>query len=290
MDYIFNIPQPKGFEFNTPVPTGYIYESPIIQGVQGPVGPIGPQGSGATGPQGADSVIAGPTGPQGNVGLPGLPGPQGSQGPQGVNGSTGATGSQGPQGSNGVNGATGSQGPQGSNGTNGTNGTNGATGSQGTQGFQGPTGAGNTLSSTLSSGNSAGTYSINMNSNKITNVATGSNPLDAVNYGQSYGYTLQGGNLGFSPADLTTYYCGQPAWVAPITGAGNAQVLVPKAGTIKKCLMNVKCTSGTAESFTYSLRLNNTTDYTITNSATLAAASQQSVSYTHLTLPTILRV
>ena len=39
--------------------------------------------------------------------------------------------------------------------------------------------------------------------------------------------------------------------------------------------MSVKCTAGTAESFTYSLRLNNTTDYTITNSATLAAVSQQ---------------
>lgn len=40
------------------------------------------------------------------------------------------------------------------------------------------------LEQVLAQGNNAGIYQIDMNGNKIINVATGSNPLDAVNYGQ----------------------------------------------------------------------------------------------------------
>jgi hypothetical protein len=45
------------------------------------------------------------------------------------------------------------------------------------------------LSQVLSVGNTTGTFSIDMNSNNIINVATGSNPLDAINYGQFYNKT-----------------------------------------------------------------------------------------------------
>lgn len=52
------------------------------------------------------------------------------------------------------------------------------------------------LSYILSVGNSAGTLQINMNNNKIINVATGSANLDAVNYGQMVNYVLLNGSGG----------------------------------------------------------------------------------------------
>ena len=49
------------------------------------------------------------------------------------------------------------------------------------------------LSAVLSIGNSAGNNQIDMNSNKIINVATGSSNLDAVNYGQMINYVSSNG-------------------------------------------------------------------------------------------------
>ncbi len=60
----------------------------------------------------------------------------------------------------------------------------GPTGSDGTQGATGSTGPTLGLSSSLNISNSAGTFQIDMNDNKIINVASASNPLDAVNYNQ----------------------------------------------------------------------------------------------------------
>jgi hypothetical protein len=126
-------------------------------------------------------------------------------GPQGIQGATGATGSQGPIGVNGQNGATGATGSQGIQGVTGATGATGATGSQGIQGITGATGpqgiqgvtgaTGPTLglASSLAISNSSGTYSINMNNNKITTLATGSNALDAVNYGQFIAASMSGG-------------------------------------------------------------------------------------------------
>lgn len=51
--------------------------------------------------------------------------------------------------------------------------------------------SGSGLSASLAIGNSAGTYSIDMNQNKIVNVATGSNRLDATNYGQLYDTSVE---------------------------------------------------------------------------------------------------
>jgi hypothetical protein len=51
--------------------------------------------------------------------------------------------------------------------------------------------SGSGLSASLAVGNNAGTYSIDMNQNKIMNVATGSNRLDATNYGQMYDMSVE---------------------------------------------------------------------------------------------------
>lgn len=86
-----------------------------------------------------------------------------------------------------VVGATGATGPA------GLNGATGATGPQGEIGPTGPAGTGGsqTLSDTLLLGNSAGTSSINMNSNKITALADGTVASDVINLGQLNSVTTQ---------------------------------------------------------------------------------------------------
>jgi hypothetical protein len=107
---------------------------------------------------------AGPQGPQGATG------PIGPTGPQGIQGDTGPTG---PQGIQGPTGATGPQGIQGDTGPTGPQGIQGDTGPTGPQGDIGPTGPApvQSLSQTLSVGNSAGSFNIDMSQNDILNVA-----------------------------------------------------------------------------------------------------------------------
>jgi hypothetical protein len=123
------------------------------QGIQGITGATGPQGSvGATGSQGIQG-ITGATGPQGSVGATGsqgetgevgATGPQGSVGATGSQGETGEVGATGPQGSvgaTGPQGSVGATGPQGETGEVGATGPQGSVGATGPQGIQGVTGA-----------------------------------------------------------------------------------------------------------------------------------------------------
>ena len=141
-------------------------------GQRGPQGPRGLPGSpGAQGPPGSPGA-QGPRGLQGSPGAQGPRGSQGSPGTQGPRGLQGIPGAQGPRGLPGSDGAqgprglTGAQGPQGPPGSPGAQGPRGLQGSPGAQGPRGPAGSGG-LSDTgfTMQGN------INMNNNKITNVA-----------------------------------------------------------------------------------------------------------------------
>ena len=84
------------------------------------------------------------------------------------------------------------------------------------------------------------------------------------------GYCLNGATVksGASPADAATYFFGstnQTVVASTVTGAG-AQIYIPKAGTIKLIRLLFSQTVGSGESSTIYLRLNNTTDTTISSS------------------------
>lgn len=171
---------------------------PAAQGIQGIQGPTG-----ATGPQG-------PTGPQGTQGIQGATGPQGIQGLTGQTGATGATGPQGPTGSVSVNASNGIQISSGNIILGGTlsqtttidnNGylftisstvstsnmranTSGGIDIHSNNGTQVANfGAGGGANATFYDGTTFN-GTMNLSSNKITNLATGSNNSDAVNYAQ----------------------------------------------------------------------------------------------------------
>lgn len=85
------------------------------------------------------------------------------------------------------------------------------------------------------------------------------------------GYTLQFfGNTQSAPADATTYYFGN-APAAPIdTNAGWYRVYVPRSGTIRSVYGNLHTggATGTGENSSLFVRINNTTDVTITTTRT----------------------
>lgn len=87
------------------------------------------------------------------------------------------------------------------------------------------------------------------------------------------GYALQASGALFSPADSTTYFFGQSNGAAPFVVSQGQRIYIPKAGTIKSCYLffNVITTPATSETSTVSLRLNDTTDTTITSSLTVSA-------------------
>ena len=118
-------------------------------GVTGPTGATGSNGTngndgvtGATGAAGTNGTngadgATGATGANGTNGTDGATGPTGATGATGTNGNDGVTGATGANGTNGSDGATG---PAGANGTNGNDGATGATGANGTNGTDGATG------------------------------------------------------------------------------------------------------------------------------------------------------
>jgi len=88
------------------------------------------------------------------------------------------------------------------------------------------------------------------------------------------GYTLSVQALTSSPADGATIYFGQLP-KAPVSAAATSKIYIRKAGTIKAA--NIYCysgTAGTAEAWSISIRLNNTTD---TQIASVAAATNERV-------------
>ena len=82
--------------------------------------------------------------------------------------------------------------------------------------------------------------------------------------------TLNVGCTSFAPIDATTYYMGGIHAITAQTTADRCRVYTPLIGVIRKVLifMHSSTTTGTNESWTMLLRLNNTTDYTIAAVAT----------------------
>jgi hypothetical protein len=117
-----------------------VKDVPVVANVIGESGAIGQTGAkGATGDKGATGAtgaqgIQGLTGPIGITGLAGASGASGSAGTPGVAGAKGDAGAQGSQGASGASGASGSA------GTPGVAGAKGDAGAQGIQGVKGETG------------------------------------------------------------------------------------------------------------------------------------------------------
>lgn len=82
------------------------------------------------------------------------------------------------------------------------------------------------------------------------------------------GYSLQAFGTTFSPADATTYFFGSLFSIAPGTGAGTAKIYIPKAGRITRCFLFFNQSTGSSETSTLAIRLNNTTDTTVSSAIT----------------------
>lgn len=89
--------------------------------------------------------------------------------------------------------------------------------------------------------------------------------------------SLQFGELAADPADSTTYYTGQSFGIARGTSAGRRNIQIPVTGTIVAIYGNVLVTGtlGSAETSTVSLRLNDTTDTTISSTVVASALNNQ---------------
>jgi hypothetical protein len=89
-------------------------------------------------------------------------------------------------------------------------------------------------------------------------------------------YVLHGGCEEFSPADATVYYMGSLSHKAPNTTAAFRRIYVPRTGIITGCRIVVTAGgAGTAGvNSTFALRLNNTTDTTVSAVVTMASNFQ----------------
>lgn len=83
------------------------------------------------------------------------------------------------------------------------------------------------------------------------------------------GYYITAMAQNFSPADATTYYMG----VTGVAGATESsfKIYIPRAGKITKARIMIAGTNGTSETSTMSIRLNATTDTTISSTVALNA-------------------
>jgi len=88
------------------------------------------------------------------------------------------------------------------------------------------------------------------------------------------GYVLHAYTHASASADATTYYMGSTYVTSLQTTAGRHRIYIPKAGTIKKAwiMFGVNGTLGTTETSTVSIRLNDTTDTTVSSAVTLDTA------------------
>ena len=126
---------------------------------------------------------------------------------------------------------------------------------------------------------------------KISALTTDSTPDRAADFSPTYdasavgnkkvalqdfgGYVLMAyatsGSAGVAPADATTYYFTPAASFGLSATAGNQKLIIPRTGVIRKIYIDGNCTVGSSETSTFSLRLNNTTDTTITSTAVFNA-------------------
>lgn len=75
-----------------------------------------------------------------------------------------------------------------------------------------------------------------------------------------------------TPADATTYYFGAFPGGTLGTAAGNQRVYIPFAGIIRSAYVFITCVAGSNEVSTMSIRLNDTTDTTISAAINLSAS------------------
>ena len=250
-----------------PVDANVIVESGA-KGDKGDRGVTGDKGAtGATGVQG----IQGLTGPIGITGLAGASGGSGSAGAPGVAGAKGETGAQGSQGASGGAGAPGVAGAKGDTGAQGIQGVKGDTGTTGAQGDSGasavkfatvPSGtlaittAGNSISQTFFTAETAGNYTFEVIVVGIANfsetfrlnaeIVIGNSAIvnqfaiaaDANSYanrvlGRQYGFTVIGAAADVSAGAIFSLRITNQVALSggtPISFTGRA--LVTKVGTI----------------------------------------------------------
>jgi hypothetical protein len=87
------------------------------------------------------------------------------------------------------------------------------------------------------------------------------------------GYVLMGSCNTTTPADATTYYFGDVPILAMQTSADTQRLYFPRSGTVRSIQITFHQTAGSNETSTVSLRLNNTTDTTISSVVTNDAAN-----------------
>lgn len=99
----------------------------------------------------------------------------------------------------------------------------------------------------------------------------GTNWTSAAASGKKFSVSIFGNN-GLSPADATTYYIGNAAISTTLATVG--RIVIPLTGTINTCYVTFFTTgAGSAQTSTISLRLNNTTDTTISSTTVQNAAT-----------------
>lgn len=126
-------------------------------------------------------------------------------------------------------------------------------------------------------------------------VRTLGTPIDAltitgtgtVDYPNRQGYILQYSAASFNPADATTYYMGGNYSDAGST-ADMVRIYILQPGTITAAniFIHINGTLATTEAATVSIRLNNTTDYLLSNTVTMSAVTQN-FSNTALSIPVV---
>ena len=249
----------------------------IVKGPQGIQGPSGTDGT--DGQDGIDGTV----GAQGPIGL------TGSQGVQGLTGATGATGPQGLPGVQGPIGLTGSQGVQ------GLTGATGATGPQGVQGLPGTPADSIDYDSLANIISVDSTFTANVSSGIVNGGCdfqfpegfNGEAIISQFNYNTSY--TVPNGKrlyiTGFGQGSLGIWINGIQAGGYPII-ANPGDVLSNQSNNFT--YFNGFLVPVIADIDAIISQFNYNTPYTVPNGKRLYITG--SVSYTHLTLPTILRV
>lgn len=88
------------------------------------------------------------------------------------------------------------------------------------------------------------------------------------------GYVLYIVTFSASPQDGITYFLSMSQAMTVYTASGNAdsRLYIPKAGTVTACYGTFTCTAGSGQTSTLSIRLNNTTDTTVSSAIVMDAA------------------
>lgn len=100
------------------------------------------------------------------------------------------------------------------------------------------------------------------------------------------GYMLYAACASSTPNDATTYYFGNQFSNVLVTTAQRRKIIVPRSGMITRVDLIIICTTGSNEASTISLRLNDTTDTTISSAVDLSTSPFQ-VSVTSINIPVV---